>query len=41
MRDRGKIIALGAPADLKAQANQLSMEAVFVAMIEAEEERTA
>jgi len=38
---RGKIIALGAPAALRAGMNLPSMEAVFVSMIEEEERRSA
>ncbi|MEN6605676.1 MAG: ABC transporter ATP-binding protein [Bryobacteraceae bacterium] len=34
---RGRIIALGAPSDLKREAGKASMEEVFVAMIEEEE----
>ncbi len=36
---RGKIIALGAPAELKSAAGKASMEEVFVSMIEDEERR--
>ena len=38
---RGKIIALGAPAELKRSAGKRSMEEVFVSMIEEEERRGA
>ena len=36
---RGKVIALGAPADLKREHGLPSMEQVFISMIEAEEEK--
>jgi ABC-2 type transport system ATP-binding protein len=38
---RGKIISLGAPAELKRSAGKRSMEEVFVSMIEEEERRGA
>jgi ABC-2 type transport system ATP-binding protein len=38
---KGKIIALGAPRELREQTNLPSMEAVFVSMIEAEERKGA
>lgn len=40
LMDRGKVIALGAPEDLKQERGFGSMEEVFVAMIEAEEARS-
>jgi ABC-2 type transport system ATP-binding protein len=38
---RGKIVALGAPKELKEAANKHSMEDVFVSTIEEEEQRTS
>jgi hypothetical protein len=37
----GKVIALGAPADLRRDMGLPTMEDVFVAMIEAEERKAA
>lgn len=39
LMDRGRVIALGTPAELKASMNLRSMEEVFVAAIEREESR--
>lgn len=38
---RGRIVALGAPAELKRSLNLPSMEDVFISRIEEEERRTA
>jgi ABC-type Na+ transport system ATPase subunit NatA len=37
---RGKVIALGTPAELKRQHQRASMEEVFIQAIETEEART-
>ena len=41
LMNRGKIVALGAPNELKSAAGKASMEEVFVAMIEEEERRAS